>query len=44
MDYHFQEIEKKWQAYWDEHETFKAGSDLTKPKFYGLVEFPYPSG
>ena len=44
MDYNFQEIEKKWQAYWDENETFKCSNDLTKPKFYGLVEFPYPSG
>ena len=44
MDYNFQEIEKKWQKYWDENETFKCGTDLTKPKFYGLVEFPYPSG
>ena len=44
MEYNFQEIEKKWQKYWDENETFKCGTDLTKPKFYGLVEFPYPSG
>ncbi len=44
MDYNFQEIEKKWQAYWDENETFKCGTDFSKPKFYGLVEFPYPSG
>ncbi len=44
MDYNFQEIEKKWQKYWDENETFKCGTDFSKPKFYGLVEFPYPSG
>ena len=44
MDYNFQEIERKWQKYWDENETFKCGTDFSKPKFYGLVEFPYPSG
>ena len=44
MDYKFNEIEKKWQQYWDDNQTFKAGTDLSKPKFYGLVEFPYPSG
>ena len=44
MDYKFNEIEKKWQKYWDDNQTFKAGTDLSKPKFYGLVEFPYPSG
>ncbi|MBU5669129.1 leucine--tRNA ligase [Peptoniphilus sp. MSJ-1] len=38
------EIEKKWQDYWDEHETFKAENDSDKEKFYALVEFPYPSG
>ncbi len=44
MDYNFSEIEKKWQKYWDENETFKVGTDYSKPKFFGLVEFPYPSG
>ncbi len=44
MDYKFSEIEKKWQKHWDDNQTFKAGTDLSKPKFYGLVEFPYPSG
>jgi len=44
MEYNFKEIEKKWQNYWDENKTFKAGTDKSKPKFYGLVEFPYPSG
>ncbi len=44
MDYNFSEIEKKWQKYWDDNETFKVGTDYSKPKFYGLVEFPYPSG
>ncbi|MBR3942057.1 MAG: leucine--tRNA ligase [Clostridia bacterium] len=45
MDYKFRQIEDKWQKYWDEHHTFEAdSSDKSKPKFYGLVEFPYPSG
>ncbi len=44
MQYDFNNIEKKWQQIWDENETFKASTDKTKPKFYGLVEFPYPSG
>jgi len=44
MKYDFAAIEKKWQAHWDAEETFKASNDLSKPKFYGLVEFPYPSG
>ncbi len=42
--YDYSKIEKKWQAYWDEHHTFRAGTDYSKPKFYALVEFPYPSG
>ncbi len=42
--YDFQAIEKKWQKYWDDNKTFKAYNDYTKPKFYPLVEFPYPSG
>ena len=44
MQYNASEIEKKWQKIWDENETYKAGTDMSKPKFYGLVEFPYPSG
>ncbi|NLB82077.1 MAG: leucine--tRNA ligase [Clostridiaceae bacterium] len=44
MRYNFRETEEKWQSFWQENETFKAEDDLTKPKFYGLVEFPYPSG
>ncbi len=44
MKYDFKAIEKKWQDYWDEHESFKASSDFTLPKYYALVEFPYPSG
>ena len=42
--YDFRSIEEKWQKYWDEHDTFKASDDYSKKKFYGLVEFPYPSG
>ena len=42
--YDFTAIEKKWQKYWEEHHTFAAGTDYSKPKFYALVEFPYPSG
>ncbi len=44
MKYDFQGIEKKWQKYWDDHHTFEVKNDYSKPKFYGLVEFPYPSG
>ena len=44
MGYDFTAIENKWQKYWDEHRTFHAENDYTKPKFYALVEFPYPSG
>ena len=44
MKYNFSEIEKKWQDIWDEKKTFAATNDFSKPKFYGLVEFPYPSG
>ncbi len=42
--YDFTAIEKKWQKYWEEHNSFRAGEDRSKPKFYALVEFPYPSG
>ena len=42
--YDFNAVEKKWQAYWDAHHCFEAEKDHTKPKFYALVEFPYPSG
>ncbi len=40
----FASIDKKWQNYWRDHNTFHAENDYTKPKFYALVEFPYPSG
>ena len=38
------QIEKKWQDIWEKEEAFKAKEDYTLPKFYGLIEFPYPSG
>ncbi|MBR7164439.1 MAG: leucine--tRNA ligase [Clostridia bacterium] len=44
MEYQFQKIEKKWQDNWYKNNTFRAKDDYTMPKFYGLVEFPYPSG
>ena len=45
MAYNFQEIEKKWQNYWDDNKTFKTDVwDFSKPKFYALDMFPYPSG
>ena len=44
MKYDYTNIEAKWQKIWEEKETFKAVDDFSKPKFYGLVEFPYPSG
>ncbi|MBO5382722.1 MAG: leucine--tRNA ligase [Ruminococcus sp.] len=42
--YDYTAVEAKWQKYWDEHKTFEACDDYSKKKFYGLVEFPYPSG
>ncbi len=44
MKYHFNEIEAKWQKFWLENETFKAENESSKPKFYVLDMFPYPSG
>lgn len=44
MDYNFAEIEKKWQQYWKEHETYRVEIDRAKPKYYVLDMFPYPSG
>ena len=44
MDYNFKEIERKWQAYWAANHTFKAEIDGSKPKYYVLDMFPYPSG
>ncbi len=44
MKYDFANIEKKWQAKWEETKPYAATEDSSKPKFYGLIEFPYPSG
>ncbi len=44
QEYNFSAVEKKWQDYWDAHQTFRAVNGSDKPKFYALVEFPYPSG
>ncbi len=44
MEYNFNEIEQKWQAYWKEKETYKVDVDRNKPKYYVLDMFPYPSG
>ena len=44
MDYNFKEIENKWQRHWAENNTFKTEIDHSKPKFYCLDMFPYPSG
>ena len=44
MDYDFKSIESKWQAFWAENKTFKASQDSSKPKYYVLDMFPYPSG
>lgn len=43
-DYNFREIETRWQAYWAENHTFEVQTDPTKPKYYVLDMFPYPSG
>lgn len=44
MSYNFKEIEKKWQDKWEKEGTFNAKEDYTMKKWYGLIEFPYPSG
>lgn len=44
MEYNFREIEKKWQKYWVENNIYKVEVDLSKPKYYVLDMFPYPSG
>ncbi len=44
MEYNFLEIEKKWQAYWSANKTFEVKADSSKPKYYVLDMFPYPSG
>ena len=42
--YNHREVESKWQKVWDDEKAFKTSDDFTKPKYYALVEFPYPSG
>ncbi len=42
--YDYKSVEKKWQKYWEDHDSFKAVDDSSRKKFYALVEFPYPSG
>jgi leucyl-tRNA synthetase/very-short-patch-repair endonuclease len=44
MDYQFKDIEQKWQQFWAENQTFKADNNSSKPKYYVLDMFPYPSG
>ncbi len=44
MEYNFGEIEKKWQQYWQENNTYQVSEELDKPKYYVLDMFPYPSG
>jgi leucyl-tRNA synthetase len=44
MDYNFNEIERKWQQYWKENSTYKVDIDHSRPKYYVLDMFPYPSG
>ncbi len=44
MDYKFWEIEPKWQSYWEKNKTFKTYHDFSRPKYYVLDMFPYPSG
>ena len=44
MEYKYLEIEKKWQDIWEKEHAFEAKNDFSMPKFYGLIEFPYPSG
>ena len=44
MDYNFKKIEQQWQKYWVDNKTYKVTEDITKPKYYVLDMFPYPSG
>lgn len=44
MDYQFRDIEKRWQKFWADNQTFKVDNNSTKPKYYVLDMFPYPSG
>lgn len=42
--YNHKLVEKKWQNIWDEEKAFEVSTDYSKPKYYAMVEFPYPSG
>ncbi len=42
--YNHREVETKWQKVWDDEKAFKTSDDYSRPKYYALVEFPYPSG
>ncbi|HRO74561.1 MAG TPA: class I tRNA ligase family protein, partial [Crocinitomicaceae bacterium] len=44
MEYNFSAIENKWRKFWAEHQTFKVEENSSKPKYYVLDMFPYPSG
>ncbi len=44
MKYDFKAIEAKWQKHWADEKTFKTENDFSRPKYYAMVEFPYPSG
>ena len=44
VPYNHHEVEKKWQTVWDDEKAFKTSDDYSRPKYYALVEFPYPSG
>ena len=43
-DYDFHEIERRWQSFWEQNRSFEAGADPSRPKYYVLDIFPYPSG
>ena len=42
VPYNHREVEEKWQKVWDDEKAFKTSTDYSKPKYYALVEFPYP--
>ena len=44
VPYNHREVETKWQEIWDDEKAFQTSEDYSKPKYYALVEFPYPSG
>ena len=44
MEYNFKDIESRWRKYWIDHKTYQVAIDATRPKYYVLDMFPYPSG